>query len=479
MIFLDFKLKNDSSKYIQIADYIKERIVDGALRTGDKLPSTRQLSALLKLSRTTIQSAFQLLVDDDFIYSQPGEGYYVSDKDPILRTPSHIQWKHYFNTNGELAKNMDLIKTELPWKKNMISFTSIAPDSSYFDTDALKKSFLDIYSLESNKLLNYGYAKGYQPLIDTLKTYMHSMGIHLKDKDVLITNGFTEGLNLVCNTLTEQGDCILCENPTHHTALKIFMTHGLVPIGIPLSENGLDLQLLEAKIQEHQPKFLYLTPSYHNPTGMVISPQKRVAIINLCKKLNIPILEDGFNEELRFSDIPIRPLMSYSGYGNEVIYIGSFSKILFPGLRLGWVMADHDVIDILESFKRTMTIHTSTLDQAVLYQYMKEGYYDRYLKKVRQHYKEQYQYAVDELKKYIPYKKLYGEGGLHLFIEVQINARQLLEKCYEREVLFLPGDIFHLDDEGKNTLRLGISRVTKSEITEGFKIIGNCLEELL
>lgn len=478
MIFSDFKLNDNSSKYIQIADYIKERIMDGTLRTDDKLPSTRQLSELLKLSRTTIQSAFQLLVDDDFIYSQPGDGYYVFDRDPIIRKPSLIQWQQYFSLKSHLAKDMDLIKTELPWKKNMISFTSIAPDSSYFDTDALKKSFLDIYSLESNKLLNYGYAKGYQPLIDSLKEYMLSMGIILKDKDLLITNGFTEGLNLVCHVLTEQGDCILCENPTHHTALKIFKTHDLTPIGVPLSENGLSIHHLEAKIRDYQPKFLYLTPSYHNPTGIVMSPQKRMDIINLCKQHSIPILEDGFNEELRFSDIPIRPLMSYSGCGNEVIYIGSFSKILFPGLRLGWIMADHHVIDIMESYKRTMTIHTSTLDQAVLYQYMKEGYYERYLRKVRQYYKEQYQFAVEELEKYIPYKKLYGEGGLHLFVEIHVGARKLLEKCYAQGVLFLPGDIFHLHGEGKNTLRLGISRVSKKDITEGFKIIGKCLEEL-
>ncbi|HDR7768533.1 TPA: PLP-dependent aminotransferase family protein, partial [Bacillus paranthracis] len=163
---------------------------------------------------------------------------------------------------------------------------------------------------------------------------------------------------------------------------------------------------------------------------------------------------------------------------NNVIYISSFSKVLFPGLRVGWIIADKELIHYLESVKRARTIHTSTLDQAVLFQYLHEGYFEKYLKKARSVYKKKYELAVGACNEYIPFQRMTGDGGLHLFIELEekIHARTLLQKCYEQGVTFSPGDVFYSDGGGANTFRLGFSRLKEEEIVRGIKIIGDTIK---
>lgn len=219
----------------------------------------------------------------------------------------------------------------------------------------------------------------------------------------------------------------------------------------------------------------YLTPSYHNPTGIVMSPAKRMAVMKLMMRYEIPVIEDGFNEELRYSGAHVAPLIATAGQGNGVIYIGSFSKVLFPGLRVGWVLGDRALIDALESIKRARTIHTSTVDQSILYQYLLNGNFDKYVKKARTEYKRKYELTKACCEAHLPEAQLTGDGGLHLFLTFPagVDTRQLLEACTEQGVIFTPGDRFFIQEgEGTNTLRLGFSRVTDENIERGIQIIG-------
>lgn len=332
--------------------------------------------------------------------------------------------------------------------------------------------------MEGDIVLNYGYAKGYQPLIEYLLHYMEIKGVDTRNKDILITNGFTEGLDLVLSSLTKKSGRVLCENPTNDSALKLFRLHGFEIDGIQMDNDGVNIRQLETLLSKKEYDFAYLIPSYHNPTGIVTSSQKRKEIMDLFSAYQLPIIENGFNEELRYSGSHLASLASFAGQGNNVIYISSFSKILFPGLRVGWILADKELINYLESMKRARTIHTSTLDQAVLYQYLNDGYFEKYLKKAKSVYKRKHELAVHCCKQFIPFKRLTGDGGLHLFIELEdhIDARKLLEKCYQRGVVFVPGNIFHTDNSGHHTLRLGFSRLTEREIMQGIKIIGDTLK---
>jgi DNA-binding transcriptional MocR family regulator len=477
-VFSDFKLADDRPVYIQLKDYFKKMIMKGHLLEHQKLPSTRELSKLLSVSRNTVLTAYADLEQEGLIYAIKGKGNFIG-KVNTSKTPFiEINWKEKLNEGILLADELDLMKHGVRWEKGMISFNSIAPDEKLFDVENFKKAFLNRMSLEGDIILNYGYAKGYKPLINYLLNYMEMKGIDISSKDILITNGFTEGLDILLSSLNKKSGRIICENPTHHTALKLFRLHGLDIHGIDMMDDGIDIGQVEKSLSEENFDFAYLIPSYHNPTGIVTSSEKRTEIMKLFSKYQVPIVEDGFNEELRYSGSHLAPLSTFAGFGNNVIYISSFSKILFPGLRVGWILADKELIHWLESMKRARTIHTSTLDQAVLFQYLHDGHFEKYLKKAKAVYKKKYELARYACNQYIPLNRMTGDGGLHLFIELEkgIDSRRLLKKCYEKGVVFSPGDVFYTDGKGSNTFRLGFSRLTEEDIVHGIRIIGNTLK---
>lgn len=485
MLFSDLKLNEEEPIYIQIKNYIDIMINKGLIPNNSKLPSTRELSQFLNVSRNSIVSAYEELKAEGIIYSVSGKGTFVNHENIAYNNFWNIDFDLLENQYSKIANEMDIVKSEIPWRSDLISFKSISPDGELFDIDELKKSFLNRISLEGHKILNYGYAKGYKPLIDYLLTYMNTKGVDTTNKDILITNGFTEGLDLLISSFTEKGDYIICENPTHNTAIKIFKSLGLNIIGIDINQDGLDFNMLEEQLKElkenknKKVKFAYITPSYHNPTGIVMSPKDRYKFYNLMKSYNIAIIEDGFNEELLYSSSHIFPIASLDNLNNGVVYIGSFSKILFPGLRIGWILCDKKVIQRLESVKRCKSIHVSFLDQGILYDYLSNGAFGKYVKKIRKFYGDKFNFAYDCVKKYIPNEYILGEGGLHIFIKLKgIDSRELLKKCYEKGVIFMPGDIFYTDKKGYDTLRLGISRLSPEDIEKGIKVIGKSVEEL-
>ncbi|MBC2580798.1 PLP-dependent aminotransferase family protein [Clostridium sp. DJ247] len=478
-MFLDIKLDKNTPVYIQIKDYIKDMILRGMIRSGEKLPSTRELSSVLKVSRNTIICAYQYLEEEGFVYMQKGKGAFIADIKINPQEKWSIDWGCHINNLARVSQELDIVKHEAKWKKGMISFKSIAPDQSLFDIEEVKRAFLNRLSIEGEKILNYGYAQGYKPLIEYLLKYMKNKGVNVQGKNLIITNGFTEGFDLILSCLTNNGDKILCENPTHNTAIKIMKLHNLEVVGIDMDRDGINIDKLKRTLEKDNFKLSYLIPSYHNPTGIVMSAEKRVEVYKILRDYNIPIIEDGFNEELRYSGTHVSPIAALSGEGNSVIYIGSFSKILFPGMRIGWILGDSKLIDYLESVKRARNIHTSSLDQAIFYEYLQGGTFERYIKKSRKVYKEKYEYAVECAKKYILCSEILGEGGLHIFIKLNgIDAREVLDQCCKRGVIFTPGDIFYTDNKGKNTLRLGFSRVSKKHIEDGFKIIGEVVAAL-
>ncbi len=477
-VFKDFKITEGRPLYIQLKEYLIRMMTNGHLLEHQKLPSTRELSSLLAISRNTVLTAYADLEQEGMIYAVKGKGHFVSHVETFQSPTIELNWTEKINEQTFLSEKLDLMKHGVRWNKEMISFTSIAPDEKLFDVENFKKAFLNRMSIEGDIVLNYGYAKGYKPLIDYLLNYMEIKGVDIRNKDILITNGFTEGLDILLSTLNKKNGRVICENPTHHAALKLFRLHGYEIDGIEMEDDGVNVSELEKCLSKQEYDFAYFIPSYHNPTGIVTSSQKRKKIMDLFSAYQLPIIEDGFNEELRYSGSHQAPLAAFAGNGNNVIYIGSFSKILFPGLRVGWILADKELIYYLESMKRARTVHTSTLDQAVLYQYLNDGYFEKYIKKAKAVYKKKYELAVHYCKQYIPCKRITSDGGLHLFIELDYNidSQKLLEKCYQKGVVFSTGNVFYTDSSGQHTLRLGFSRLNEKEIIQGIKIIGDTLK---
>lgn len=489
MLFHDLIIHNDKPIYEQIVNHVKHSIQTNMITPDSKLPSTRELSQVLGVSRNTVVLAYENLEADSIIYTKKGKGTFITEsafkqygrKNYKNKEEAkwNVDWETWANTYSIEAEKMDIIKNEIPWSKELISFKSISPDGELFDLEEFKRSFLYRLSVEGNKILNYGYAKGYKPLIDYLKQYMLEKGVSGEHKDIIITNGFTEGFEMMIEAFTNPGDYVLCENPTHNTALRIMKLHGVNTIGVPMLEDGLDTEVLEQCLKQYPVRFLYVIPSYHNPTGIVIGEKKRFQIYELCRTYKVPIIEDGFTEELLYGSSHITPIASLDRERNGVVYIGSFSKILFPGLRIGWVMGDNRVISLLESVKRCKNIHTSSIDQGILYEYLQSGVLKRQMKRMRKSYKERFEFAKQCVEEYLDPDFVWGDGGLHLYVGLRdVPARVLLQACYEEKVIFMPGDIFSLDERGEYALRLGLSRVSLEEIKEGIKIMGECLRDL-
>lgn len=481
MIFSTLNINKDKPIYLQIKQHIMDGIENGELKKESKLPSTREVSKFLNVSRNSVISAYEDLESSGVIISKKGIGTFIAVENSTKFDSYNVNYAAMTNDYSNSLKKLDIIKSELPYKKGFISFKSIAPDSSLFNIDDFKRALLDSLAYENTNLLNYGYAKGYKPLIDYFFHYMKKKRVSTYKKDILITNGFTEAFDIIISSLTNKGDVIICEKPTHNTAIKIMKSYGLKVIQIDIDKDGLDIYKLEKALHIYNPKFAYLIPSYNNPTGIVTKVERRKEIYNILRKFSVPIIEDGFNEELLYSSSPIEPIASLAGEGNSVIYIGSLSKILFPGLRIGWIFADETLIDILESVKRGKNIHTSFLDQSAFYYYLKNSSFDKYLKNVRKYYKDKYNLVIEMINKYIPYEYITGEGGLHIFIKLKndINSRDLLNLCYKDGVIFMPGDIFYDDNLCENTFRLGFGKVSDEDIISGIKIIGKNIDILL
>ncbi|RDY29486.1 PLP-dependent aminotransferase family protein [Romboutsia weinsteinii] len=481
MLFSKLNINNDEPIYIQIKNHISTMISKGLIPNNSKLPSSRELSQLLGVSRNSVMLAYEELKSDGFIYSISGKGTFASSNNISPNSTWQLNWDSFENEYSKTANKLDIVKNEITWQNNLISFKSISPNGELFDIDELKKSFLNRISLEGHKLLNYGYAQGYKPLIDYLHDYMSLKGVDTSNKEILITNGFTEGLDLILSSFMNRGDYIICENPTHNTAIKVMKAMGINIIGVDINKDGLDFNMLKEKLKLYKDKikFAYITPSYHNPTGVVMPPESRSIFYNLMKTYNIAVIEDGFNEELLYSSSHIFPICSLDNLNNGVVYIGSFSKILFPGLRIGWILADKNVVSKLESVKRCRNIHVSFLDQGILYDYLSNGCFEKYIKKIRKFYGDKFNFAYDCVKKYIPCNYILGDGGLHLFIKLKnIDSRKLLLRCYDKGVIFMPGDVFYVDDKVYDTLRLGFSRISIEDIEKGIKIIGDTIREL-
>lgn len=476
MIFSNLTINKETPIYLQIKNHIIESIKKGDLKKDSKLPSTRESCRILNVSRNSVIAAYEELESENIIITKRGIGTFVIAENRNESEGYKIDYTVLTNNYADTLLSHDIIKNELPYKKGMISFKSIAPESSLFNLDDFKRSFLDSFSFEGANLLNYGYAQGYRPLIDYFINYMKDKGVNTNSKDILITNGFTEALHITLSSMTEKNDIIVCERPTHNTSIKIMKSLGLKIIQINMDNDGMIIKELEKALKNNNVKFGYIIPSYNNPTGIVTKVKRRKEIYSLFNKYSVPIIEDGFNEELLYSSSPTEPLAAFDGGGNGVIYIGSLSKILFPGLRIGWILADTNLINIFESVKRGLNIHSSFLDQSLFYYYLKSGAFKKYIKNVKKYYKDKFNLIMPLIKKYIPCEYVTGEGGLHAFVKLKNNmdARELLELCYKDNVIFMPGDIFYDEDNcpEHDTFRIGFSRVSDEDIEKGIKIIG-------
>lgn len=470
----------------QIANWMKEGIRTGSLPRGMKLPATRTLAAELGLSRITVQNAYALLESDGLIITREGSGTFVDPPQTIRQAPDQPVGKNWprWQLAGlpETAPVVPAVPA-LPTSsaEKVISFTGVG-DPDQFPMRDFLHTLQDVIRRNGTAALGYGrFGAGYDPLRLTISRVLASQGIQSKPEQVLITSGSQQALALVCQQLLHEGDVILVESPTYNLALELFRRLKLKIIDIPVDENGMQVELIEPLLQVDHPRLIYTIPNFQNPTGACMSVARRKLLLSLAAKYNIPILEDDFAGDLRYESRSL-PAIKALDVNGQVIHVGTFSKMLMPGIRVGYLVADGPIFAEFVNLKFVQDLTTSPLIQRALDDFVTIGRYQAHLRRTTRLYRQRRDALVSALNKHLPQiSYTIPHGGLFLWLALPlgISSSELLPLAVKEGVEFAPGTRFFANPEdGESFIRLNFATLTVEEIEEGIIRLRNSLQKM-
>ena len=366
----------------------------------------------------------------------------------------------------------------------IISFAAGNPAPESFPVSELEKIGADIFANSPVSALQYSITEGYPPLREAIaKRQKEKFGIGTDDDSVMIVSGGQQGMELSCKVFCNEGDEVICENPSFIGSLNSFRSLGATPVGVELDEDGMNISALEEALRTHpKAKLMYVIPTFQNPSGRTTSLEKRVGIYELARKYDVMIVEDNPYGELRFAgeDVPTLKSMDTDG---RVIYCSSFSKILSAGMRVGFVVANNTVIQKLAVAKQGEDVHTNIFFQMLAHRYMTEYDLDAHISRINSIYGRKCALMVDALEKYMPKEVKYTrpEGGLFIWctLPAHVDAPAFIKKAIERKVAVVPGTAFNCDTEAPSqSFRLNYSTPSDEQITEGISRLGEAVKEL-
>jgi 2-aminoadipate transaminase len=388
-------------------------------------------------------------------------------------------WDHRYAQRTLQMKSSairELLKfAEMP---DVISFAGGMPAPEVFPIKEFKDACLKVLTENGAACLQYGSTDGYMPLREMIARHSARYGITVNVDNILPTSGSQQALDLLGRIFINPGDRILVESPTYVGALQAWRTYGAEFIPVPFDEDGMITDELEAKLRAG-PKFVYVLPNFQNPTGVTLSYERRLKLIELADRYGVPIIEDDPYGQLRYEGENLPALevldsqtrlqgLSYSG---NVIYLSTFSKTLAPGIRLAWVVAPPEIINKLSLAKQGADLHTSTFNQIVAYEVAKGGFLDEHVKIIRKTYKERLNVMIDTLEEHMPdgIKWTKPKGGLFLWITTPdcLDCQDLFVDAVKEKVAFVPGTSFFAEGGGHNTMRLNFSNAMPEKINDG------------
>ncbi len=374
--------------------------------------------------------------------------------------------------------------------KNIICFTGGFPDPQVFPKRELAEVASYVIEELGDRALQYGPTKGVTEFRETLKKFLMNKGVKIEsDDDIIITTGSQQALDLISRLLINPGDTIIVELPTYLAALNAFKSNEPITIPIPMDENGMRTDILEEEVRKLRRnnvkvKFIYTIPVAHNPTGITMSIDRKKHLLDIASENDLLIIEDDPYSYFVYDEgIDVTPLKTLDKEG-RVVYLSTLSKILAPGLRLGWVLGNSVLVDYIERAKQSADLHTSTLNQFIAMEAIRRGIVDRTIVKAREVYRAKRDVMIDALEKYMVKgtKWVKPVGGLFMLIWLpskNIDTKKLLPEAIKEGVAYVPGSAFFADGSGQNTIRLNFSYPKPEEIVEGIKILGNLIKRKL
>ncbi len=482
-------------RYQQLAEDIKEKIQLGLFKTGEKLPSTRELHKKLNLSISTIYKAYIELEKEGLIEAVPKSGYFVR---PSFETSKSDQFSP---KDAPQSLEYQTIKTsaEKPHKVAVPSFVNQVlkavnhPDYLHLGTAMLSPTFLpyqtirktlhDLTNQEMKSILGYSLAQGEPELRRQLS--LRSLGIvdGIQAKDFVITNGCTEAISLALKAVTNPGDVVAIESPTFYGFLPLLEELQLLAIEIPTDpQTGIKLSALAEAIQKYPIKACLLIPNFHNPLGSLMPLNHKKDIVGLLDRYCVPIIEDNINAELYYGKERPIPIKAFDQNGS-VIFCSSFSKSLAPGLRVGWMLPGDRYLNRILKLKAGYSVASSSLEQHLFTQFMIHGNYERFLRSLRIQVKKQVDQFIKAIQRYFPNRiEVYKpEGGILLWIKLpnEVEGMVVYQKALENRISILPGTVFSTSGKFRNHIRIGCGFPFNAETEKGIACLGGIIKRLV
>ncbi len=475
--------------YQQIKTFLRQGILSGSLAPDTRLPASRQLARDLGINRITVENAYAELEAEGLVFSRVGSGTYVlppNDFPPLPKDSAGTPWPLWQQSMEIRSGNSrDIAPDEMlnaAGHPHPISFASGNSDSRLFPAEDFRKVLQAVMRRDGIAALDYGEPEGHIPLRATIAHILASQGLQIRPEKILITAGSQQALALVAQLLLKPGDVILVESPTYSGALDLFRALSFRIVSVPLDRQGMQVEALEKLLQQHHPKLIYAIPNFHNPTGTCLSSQRRHQLIVLADRYNVPILEDDFVGDLRY-DGRTQPALKALDPGGRVIYVSTFSKMLMPGLRVGFLAADGPVYDRLVGFKHANDLATSSLVQRALEAYVTVGRYQAHLRRSCQTFRKRRDAMLAAIDRYLPagVQSDPPQGGLFLWLRLpdQMSSDELLPLACEKGVNFAPGSRFFPEAAcGRDWLRLNFVAQPPDDIDEGIRRLAKAMKRL-
>ncbi|MCS6886435.1 MAG: PLP-dependent aminotransferase family protein [Acidobacteriota bacterium] len=480
------KLDRDSHTpvYEQIKEHIVGLILAGRLKPGDRLPSSRSLAESLGVNRTTVCTAYEELEADGYVASHVGQGTYVlpqqklqvgisSGQQSLLRPRfsrrSELLHRHKWEHFGE-------------GRVDRILFSGLTPEEDLFPIELFRSAINNCLRERGKQLLQYGDPQGYRPLREYLSMRLARYSISASVEQIVIVSGSQQGLDLVMRILTDPGDRVVIESPTYPELFPVLAQYQAEIVTVPVGNYGLELDQLEQRLREKPVQLAYVMPNFHNPTGATMQLEQREKLVEIAQKYGTILIEDDYEKDLRLEGTPIVPVKALDSTG-AVLYLGTFSKGLFPGARVAWIVAQEAIVERLVQAKRCLDFQTNLLMQAALAEFCAQGYYDAHLKRIHKIYRLRRRRLLEALEREMPEGVSWTrpEGGYAVWVTMPqvLDAAELLDEARKHGIFFIPGTQFYIDGSGKNCFRLCFSRTDAEQIDEGVAVLGTLIREKL
>ena len=363
---------------------------------------------------------------------------------------------------------------------DIVTFAGGNPNAESFPVKAMNAAADKVLKENGVMALQYSGTQGYLPLRQFIAERYKKMDLTVDPSEIIITNGSQQALDLFSSVMLDPGDSVLVENPTYLAALQTFHLYDPEVVPIELHEDGIDVQQLETAIREKKPQFMYLIPNFQNPTGLTYSEEVREKAAAVFRKSDVIVLEDNPYGDLRFSG---EAGHSFAWYlGEQCCLLGTFSKIVSPGMRVGWIVCkQREILDKMLTYKATMDLHTNMFGQMVLYQYLKDNDLDEHLEKARQLYKRKAEYMIACIEKHFPEgcSCTKPEGGMFLWVTLPEGLRgvDIQRASVKKGIAVCAGDPFYEYERNVPHLRLNFSNGTDEQIDRGMRIVGEVIRE--